>query len=335
MMTTNEKRKQTNAYYEAKEGRSIVGKDYEAQDLIGTVVNIVSRDHIIVAVAEQEYEVYLSSIRFPKLGGDGVLEPEAYADEAKDFVRAHLIGRQVHVQLEYSRKPRYGSVFLGSALDSRNVSELVVAEGLDTVLGRNDIGVASNYYDAICTVESSAILNKKAMHSGVDPPVIIDLSNATWEEVGKACDNNIFLWAFDEYEKFEGFVESVIRTDSDTMDKIILLIHSNKKTWKIAFSLHGIVWPRGEEPYADEAFELLRQTVVHKRVEVLLETIDSDGYFIGTLLESNTHVAIPLLKAGLAKFEEVYPTAYHREFFEAQNSAITKKLKIWENNVEP
>ncbi|KAI5319976.1 hypothetical protein L3X38_039684 [Prunus dulcis] len=328
MMTINEKRELTNAYYEAKEGRSIVGKDYEAQYLIGTVVNIVSRDHIIVAVAEQEYEVYLSSIRFPKLGGDGVLEPEAYADEAKDFVRAHLIGRQVHVQLEYSRKSRYGSVFLGSALDSRNVSELVV----DTVLGRNDIEVTSNYYDACCTVESSAILNKKAMHSGVDPPVIIDLSNATWKEVGKACDN-IFVWAFDEYEKVEGFVESVIRTNSDTKDKIILLIQRNKKTWKIAFSLYHITWPRGEEPYADEAFELLRQTLFHKRVEVLLETIDSDGYFMGALLESNTHVAIPLLKAGLAKLEP--GPSYHVEFCRAQDSAITKKLKIWENNVEP
>ncbi|CAB4288047.1 unnamed protein product [Prunus armeniaca] len=131
---------------------------------------------------------------------------------------------------------------------------------------------------------------------------IIDLSNATWEEVGKACDI-IFLWAFDEYEKVEGFVESVIPTNSDTMDKIILLIQSNKKTWKIAFSLYGVAWPRGEEPYADEAFELLRQTLVHKRVEVLLETIDSDGYFMGTLLESNTHVAIPLFKAGLLKVE--------------------------------
>ncbi|KAL6274303.1 hypothetical protein ACE6H2_024995 [Prunus campanulata] len=136
-------------------------------------------------------------------------------------------------------------------------------------------------------------------------------------------------------KKIEGFVESVIHTNGDIMDKIILLIQRNKKTWKIAFSLYGIAWPRGEEPYVDEAFELLRQTLVQKRVDVLLETIDSDGYFVGTLSESNTHVAITLLKAGLAKLELVYPRAYYREFRQAQNSAITKKLKIWENNVEP
>lgn len=87
---------------------------------------------------------------------------------------------QVHVQLD-SGKPGienmktyyYGSVFLvndeASAVDSQNVSELVVEKGLDIVLRRNDIKVASNYYDALCTTKST--------HSGVDPPVIIDLSN--------------------------------------------------------------------------------------------------------------------------------------------------------------
>ncbi|XP_016651734.1 PREDICTED: uncharacterized protein LOC107881736 [Prunus mume] len=180
-----------------------------------------------------------------------------------------------------------GSVFLvkdeASALDSRNVSELVVEKGLDIVLRRNDIKVASNYCDNLCTTKST--------NSGVDPPVIIDLSNATWEEAGKACDH-IFLWAFGKYQKVEGIVESV----TNNKNKIILLIQRKEKTWKIPFSLKGVTWPRGEEPYADEAFELLRQSIVDKRVEVLLDKFDSDsdGYFMGTLLlESNTHVAIP------------------------------------------
>lgn len=51
---------------------------------------------------------------------------------------------QVHVQLEYLRKPGHGSVFIGYAPDSQNVSELVVAEGLDTALRHNDIIDLSN-----------------------------------------------------------------------------------------------------------------------------------------------------------------------------------------------
>ncbi|KAH0970883.1 hypothetical protein GBA52_023039 [Prunus armeniaca] len=162
-----------NADYEANEGRSRVREDYVPrpraleriphQNFIGTVVEIVSGDHIIIVAddsfkdsSEHEYEVLLSSISCPKSDGSGV-EREVYAYEAKEFVRALLIGRQVHVELEYSRKHdienikayHHGSVFLVTALDGQNVSELVVAEGLATVLKRDDIEVVSNYYDAL------------------------------------------------------------------------------------------------------------------------------------------------------------------------------------------
>ncbi|KAL6274305.1 hypothetical protein ACE6H2_024997 [Prunus campanulata] len=160
---------------------------------------------------------------------------------------------------------------------------------------------------------------------------VIDLSNVriTWDgcathgEAAKA-GSHIFLWEFGKYRKVSALVTSVIRTE--VRDKIILVI-KHEKTWKIAFSLCGVTWPRGEEPYADDAFELLRQTVLHRSVEVLMDTLDEDGYFIGTLLASNTHVAIPLLEVGLAKMEELYLKDYSTEFNKAQKSARSKKLK--------
>ncbi|KAI5319980.1 hypothetical protein L3X38_039688 [Prunus dulcis] len=159
---------------------------------------------------------------------------------------------------------------------------------------------------------------------------VIDLSNATRGEAAKA-GGLIFSWEFGKYKKVSALVTSVIRTG--VRDKIILVI-KQEKTWKIAFSLCGVTWPRGKEPYADEAFELLRQTILHTKVEVLLDTVDGDGYFIGTLLASNTHVAIPLLQAGLAKLEENFPKAYSTEFNNAQKYAREEKLKIWETYVE-
>ncbi|KAI5319992.1 hypothetical protein L3X38_039700 [Prunus dulcis] len=45
---------------------------------------------------------------------------------------------------------------------------------------------------------------------------------------------------------------------------------------------------RAYEPYADEAIELLRTTISQRWVEVELQTIDEDGYFVGYLSESNT-----------------------------------------------
>lgn len=91
------------------------------------------------------------------------------------------------------------------------------------------------------------------------------LFQASCEEACKAC-NHIFLWTFGKYQKVEGIVESV----TNNKNKIILLIQRKEKTWKIPFSLFGVTWPRGGEPYADEAFELLRESIVDKRVEVII-----------------------------------------------------------------
>ncbi|KAL6274302.1 hypothetical protein ACE6H2_024994 [Prunus campanulata] len=361
IMEEKEKWELKNADYEAREGRSRVWKDYvppptalyriQGQHLRGTVVQIVCGDHIIVADdslkdgTEQYREVYLSSITCPKLGFAGVKREEAYANEAIEFVRAHLIGRQVRVELEYSRIPSpksrikyyHGSVFLvndhGDAHDSQNVSELVVAEGLGTVCRQKDIELVSKYYDALRIAESDAIRNNKGMHSGMDPKVvdIKDLSNATLDQSGKACDY-IFLWFFDgtndKFEKVPAVVESIIRTN--TRDKIILRIQ-NAKTWRIAFSLGGVTLPRYEEPYANEAISLLRKNILQRTVEVELETIDEDGCFVGTVLLSNIHVAIPLLEAGLAKLKVGVPTDYCKKLSRVEKSARTKKLKIWEN----
>lgn len=71
---------------------------------------------------------------------------------------------------------------------------------------------------------------------------------------------------------------------------------------------------------------MLRQIL--SLVQVLLDTVDGDGYFIGTLSASNTHVAIPLLQAGLAKLEENFPKAYSTESNNAQKYAREKKLKV-------
>ncbi|PQQ10507.1 hypothetical protein Pyn_08525 [Prunus yedoensis var. nudiflora] len=155
----------------------------------------------------------------------------------------------------------------------------------------------------------------------------IDLSNATHKEARRAC-NSIFVCSFGKYKKVHAFVEFVTRINN--RDKIILRIQ-NQKIWRIAFSLHGLTWPKDEEPYADEAIELLRTTISQRWVEVELETmetIDKDGHFVGYLLESNTHVIIPVLEAGLAKLTNVWPENYT---FKAEEYAREKKLKIWEN----
>ncbi|CAL9027461.1 unnamed protein product, partial [Prunus brigantina] len=62
--------------------------------------------------------------------------------------------------------------------------------------------------------------------------------------------------------------------------------------------------------------------------QVELETIDEDGYFVGYLLQSNNHVVIPVLEAGLAELEDGCTATYCCKLLRAQNNAFEKKLKV-------
>lgn len=52
-----------------------------------------------------------------------------------------------------------------------NISELLVARGLATVVRHRDFEERSNHYDALLSAESRATSGKKGMHSAKDPPV--------------------------------------------------------------------------------------------------------------------------------------------------------------------
>eukprot|EP00271_Cylindrocystis_brebissonii_P011331 TRINITY_DN2863_c0_g1_i1.p1 TRINITY_DN2863_c0_g1~~TRINITY_DN2863_c0_g1_i1.p1 ORF type:complete len:1029 (-),score=217.63 TRINITY_DN2863_c0_g1_i1:718-3804(-) len=187
----------------------------------GTVVEVVSGDCIYVADDAQpigsplaERRVNLSSTRTrklgnPRMGPDQRAEP--YAREAKEFLRSRLIGHQVQVSMEYSRKitagegreptlnegrtmdfgtvmllgaskqesAESGSVSGGVAASAGgaggsgmiNVAEMAVARGFATVVRHRDFEERSLHYDALLAAEARAIKGKKGMHSGKEPPI--------------------------------------------------------------------------------------------------------------------------------------------------------------------
>ncbi|MCO5577351.1 hypothetical protein L7F22_031180 [Adiantum nelumboides] len=178
----------------------------------GRVVEVVSGDCIIVADDAAPYgslsaerRVNLSSIRAPKMGNAKKGEkPADYAREAKEFLRTRLIGQEVNVVMEYSRKVMasdgptpdlasgdvrnmdFGSVFLPSTSkvdtsdlapalpapgqpEGINVAELVVARGFATVVRHRDFEDRSNHYDALLAAETRAKKGKKTIHSEKKP----------------------------------------------------------------------------------------------------------------------------------------------------------------------
>ncbi|XP_048333257.1 ribonuclease TUDOR 1 [Ziziphus jujuba] len=380
MMEEEAKRRLKAAELQAKKTRLKIWTNYvppatnskaiHDQNFTGKVVEVVSGDCIIVAddaipfgspLAERR--VNLSSIRCPKIGNPRRDEkPAPYAREAKEFLRTRLIGRQVNVQMEYSRKVGtadvpaaasgsadsrimdFGSVFLlspikgesddaapasstpGSQQAGVNIAELVIARGFGTVIRHRDFEERSNYYDALLAAESRAVAGKKGIHSARDPPVmhITDLLTASAK---KAKD---FLPFLHRSRKIPAVVEYVL-----SGHRFKLLIP--KETCSIAFSFSGVRCPGRDEPYSDEAIALMRRKIMQRDVEIEVETVDRTGTFLGSLWESKHNVAITLLEAGLAKLQTSFgsdriPDAHLLE--QAEQSAKKQKLKIWENYVE-
>ena len=95
---------------QAKRSRTRVWKTYDEDDFkpIDTftciVIEIVSGDTIVVLNERtgEEERVCLSSVRARRMGSKGK-NPEPYATEAREYLRKSLIGKQVHVEIEYER----------------------------------------------------------------------------------------------------------------------------------------------------------------------------------------------------------------------------------------
>lgn len=334
------------------------------QNFTGKVVEVVSGDCVVVADDSvafgsplAERRVNLSSIRCPRIRGkDG--KPEPYASEAKELLRTRLIGQQVSVQMEYSRKVPvadgtaaapgadarvmdFGSVFLlspakgdepaapsaaGNQPAGVNIAELLVARGLATVVRHRDFEERSTYYDGLSAADSRAQAGRKGQHSGKQPPVA-HINDYTVSNAKKARDILPFL---QRKRRMSAVVDYVL-----SGHRFKLLIP--KEGCSIAFSFSGVRCPGRGEPYADEAMAFMRRKIMQRDVEIEVETVDRTGTFLGSLWESKTNMAVTLLEAGLAKFQTAFgtdriPDAHLLEH--AEQAAKRQKLKIWENFVE-
>ncbi|KMT07827.1 hypothetical protein BVRB_6g146390 [Beta vulgaris subsp. vulgaris] len=339
------------------------------QNFTGKVVEIVSGDCIVVADDAEpfgspsaERRVNLSSIKAPKLGNprrsDNV--PEPFAREAKEFLRQKLIGRQVNVSMEYSRKVPlggvtenaatstefrvmdFGTAFLiaqskgqggdatsvpsaGSQEVGYNVAELLVSRGLANVVPHRDFEERSNYYDALLAAEAKARASKKGIHGGSSPSNHIqDLTTASAKKAKE------FLPFLQRNRRLPAIVEYVL-----SGHRFKLLIP--KVTCSLAFSFSGVRCPGRGENYSEEAIALMRRKIMQRDVEIEVENVDRTGTFLGSLWESKKNMASVLLEAGLAKFQTSFGTDHIPDahlLAQAEESAKRQKLKIWENYVE-
>jgi staphylococcal nuclease domain-containing protein 1 len=121
-------------------------------------VRILTGDTIIVRnIKGQERKIRLSNIKAPnRLPQQKGVEVASFDYEAKEFLRKRLIGKNVHITIDYVKPPsdqfpeptECGTVKSGTI----NVGEQLVLKGLaDVIKSRED---RSQFYDQLLVAET-------------------------------------------------------------------------------------------------------------------------------------------------------------------------------------
>ncbi|KAL8148692.1 hypothetical protein AgCh_005884 [Apium graveolens] len=93
--------------------------------------------------------------------------------------------------------------------------------------------------------------------------------------------------------------------------------------------------PGRDAPFFSEATELVRRIIMQRDVEIEVETVDIFGTVLGSLLVSESNVAVTLLEHGLAKLQTSFNTDKIKKFHQlahAEQSSKRQKLKLFGGN---
>ncbi|KAF9104700.1 hypothetical protein BGX27_009982 [Mortierella sp. AM989] len=310
------------------------GQDHEFD---GTVARILTGDTIIVRNGKgQERKLRLSNIKAPNraVQPKGGVEVASFDYEAKEFLRKRLIGRHVHVTIDYVKPPsdqfpeatECATVKIGEV----NIGEQLVLRGLaDVIKSRED---RSQFYDQLLVGEAKAKEEGKGKHSTKEPP------KYKWTDASEnATKAKQFLPHYQRGGRTQAIVEYVA---NGSRFKLIIPKESSKMT----FVLGGVRCPRaarnpGEksEPFGAEALEFVSRRCQQREVEIEVESLDKTGGFIGTMwLNKNENIAVQLLDEGLATINSYSAdqSKYSASLYSAERAAKQSRKNVWAN-VDP
>jgi staphylococcal nuclease domain-containing protein 1 len=293
------------------------------------VAKIIGADTIVVRnkAGTTEKRISLSSVRGPRTNESS---EAPFRDEAKEFVRQRLIGKQVKVSIDGSKPASDGFEAKDVATvteKGKNIGLALVEAGYASVIRhrKDDTDRASNYDDLLAAQEK-AKEEKKGMWSGKPQKATqyVDLS----ENTQKA---KIMLATLQRQKKVPAIVDFV-----KAGSRFTLLIP--RENVKLTLVLGGIRAPRapradgeGGEPFGKEAYDLVSRRCSQRDVEVDIHDMDKVGGFIGDLFVNRENLAKVLVEEGLASVHaySAEKSGNAAELFGAEKRAKEGKKNLW------
>ncbi|KAF7729367.1 hypothetical protein EC973_004624 [Apophysomyces ossiformis] len=339
-----------NAERAAKEKKLRIWRDFVAKEKTndsefdGQVVKIVNGDTIVVKTkAGVERKIQFASLRqVPKGAGSTVpggksrdIKEVGYQFEAREFLRKKLIGKQVHVVVDYHKPAQDGFEAKDCAtvkLGNVNIAEQLVERGLANVIRhRKDDDNRSQCYDQLLLAESKAQEAQKGIYSTKEQPIvrIVDASE-------NAAKSRQFLSFLKRSGKLNAVVDHVANGSR-------LFVWVPKENCRLTFVLAGIRAPRvgrspseKSEPFGAEALAYVTEKCLQRDVEIEIDNVDKTGSFIGNLFIQGENLAVSLLQRGFASVHEFSANESHytNQFYTAERTAQAEKKGIWQHYEE-
>lgn len=315
----------------------------------GIVKQVLSGDSLIlrdkpVNGPPREKQLNFAGVVAPKLarrptnGSNDGSKDQPYAWEAREYLRQRLIGQEVWF---YSEKPpnanrEYGYIKLGKDLNSENVVESIISEGLVTV--RRDGVRQTPEHARLIELEDAARKARKGMWS--DSPEADHVRNIVWN-----IDNPKQFVDQHAGQLIKGIIEHV--RDGSTVRAF--LMPSRGVYQHVTLMMSGIRCPgfkldadgkpdtTAEVPFADEARFHVESRLLQRDVKIRLES-NSNTNFLGTILHQDGNIAESLLRNGFAKCVE-WSIPYVKEGIErlraSEREAKNQRLRLWKDYKPP
>ncbi|KAG5176046.1 hypothetical protein JKP88DRAFT_270898 [Tribonema minus] len=289
------------------------------REFAATAVEIHSGDQLTVVVTDavgnrEEKRLALASVKAPRIGNPRRnVDDEPWAAEAKESLRQKLIGRSVKVTVEYERdvpqgegeavRRAFATVELGKGAKAKNIAEVLVSEGLLTVVRHRQDEPRSPHYEALVSAEQEAKGAKRGAHSEKPPP-----ANRTADLTGDARKAKQHL---PHLQRAGGGMRALVE---HVFSGSRFKVHVPKENVAFMLALSAVRCPqvgrdgRPGEPCGDAARAFSRDALMQRNVEVEVLDMDKNGVALGHLFvgqgDQRHDYALDLLKAGLARCDE-------------------------------
>ena len=244
--------------------------------------------------------------------------------EAREFLRTRLIGKKVKVQVDYIQpksdaypEKTCASVF---TLDGNvNVGEALIAKGLATaVRHRQDDEQRSAHYDALRESEVKAQNGKKGLHGNPEKGIvrIVDISN----DAQKAKQFLPSLQRSSVNSRREAIVEHVFSASR-------IKVYIPKDNCCFNLILGGVMTPKASDPFGPESTLFVKSLIHQRTIQVVVDSMDKVGNFIGTIFFEGKNLSLELVKAGFASVRDDRGA----DFRAAEQTAKKSRLNIWKD----